>query len=149
VTVRPFNTFGPRKSARAVIPTIISQCVKDGIIRLGNLHPARDLNYVAKPVDGFVRTASSPEALGCTINIGSGREISIENLANMIGRLIGQKIEIQTETERVRPQSSEVGRLLADSTLARKTLGWEPSVSLEEGLQLATEWMREHLKWIP
>jgi len=145
VTVRPFNTFGPRQSARAVIPTIISQCLAGRTVRLGNVHPTRDLNYVANTVDGFVRAASAPDAVGRTINIGSGREMSIQDLVRMIGDLVGRTIEIQAEEERVRPKSSEVERLLADKALAKKILGWEPSVTLEEGLQLTTEWMREHL----
>lgn len=145
VTVRPFNTFGPRQSARAVVPTIISQGLREGTVCLGNVHPTRDLNYVTNTVDGFVRSASSPEAIGRTINLGSGREISIEDLVRMIGGIMGRAIEIQTEEERVRPKNSEVERLLADNTLAKKILEWEPSVTLEEGLRLTTEWMREHL----
>lgn len=145
VTVRPFNTFGPRQSARAVVPTIISQCLVGRTVRLGNVHPTRDLNYVTNTVEGLVRAGSSPEAVGCTINIGSGREVSIRDLVLTIGNLIGQTIEIQSEEERVRPKSSEVERLLADNTLAKKILKWEPSVTLEEGLRLTTEWMREHL----
>lgn len=145
VTVRPFNTFGPRQSARAVVPTIISQGLREGTVRLGNVHPTRDLNYVTNTVDGLIRAGSSPESIGRTINLGSGHEISIEDLVKIIGGLIGREIEIHTEEERVRPEKSEVERLLADNTLARKLLGWEPSVTLEAGLRLTTEWMREHL----
>jgi len=143
VTVRPFNTFGPRQSARAIIPTIITQCLTGGTVRLGNLHPTRDLNYVTDIVEGFLLAASAPAALGQTINLGSGREISIGELAQLIARLVGQPIIIESEEQRVRPDNSEVERLLADNTLARTLLGWEPVVSLEEGLERTIEWVRQ------
>ncbi len=145
VTVRPFNTFGPRQSARAVVPTIMMQCLTDTKVRLGHLTPTRDLNYVSDTVEGFVRSAVSPEAVGCTINLGSGRETSIGELARMIVALSERPLEIEQDEERMRPEHSEVERLLADNTVARQMLGWEPSVSLEEGLRLTLEWMREHV----
>jgi len=145
VTVRPFNTFGPRQSARAVIPTIISQCLNGDVVRLGNLHPTRDLNYVANVVEGFVKAASVPEAVGQTINFGSGQEISIGDLAKTIARLCGRENSIESDEQRVRPDKSEVERLLADNALARTLLGWVPAVSLEEGLTLTIDWMRQHL----
>jgi dTDP-glucose 4,6-dehydratase len=142
VTVRPFNTFGPRQSARAVIPTIISQCLAGEKVRLGNLSPMRDMNYVTDTVEAFVRAAVAPEAIGRTINVGSGREVSVENLVVMIAGLMGQTMVIEREMERVRPRGSEVERLLADNTLARAVLEWQPSVTLEEGLRLTIDWMR-------
>ena len=145
VTVRPFNTFGPRQSARAVVPTIITQCLTGGAVRLGNLHPTRDLNYVADIMEGFLLAASVPAAVGQTINLGSGREISIADLAQLVARLVGQPIAIESDEQRVRPDKSEVERLLADNTLARTLLGWEPVVSLEEGLLRMIEWMQQHL----
>ena len=145
VTVRPFNTFGPRQSARAVIPTIITQCLTDQIVRLGNLRPTRDLNFVTNTVDGFLMAASAPEAVGKSINLGSGREISIGDLAHLIGKLVGRKLTIQTDDLRLRPENSEVERLIADNTLAQRTLGWQPRVDLEEGLGLTIDWMRRHL----
>jgi dTDP-glucose 4,6-dehydratase len=145
VTVRPFNTFGPRQSARAVIPTIITQCLSGETIRLGSLHPTRDLSYVADTVEGFLLAASQPGAIGQTINLGSGHEISVGELARLIAKLAGRVISIENEAERVRPQQSEVERLLASNTLARTVLGWEPTVSLEEGLQRTIEWMQAHL----
>jgi len=145
VTVRPFNTFGPRQSARAVIPTIISQCLGGDVVRLGNLHPTRDLNYVANIVEGFLKAASIPEAIGQTINLGSGREISIGDLAKLIARLCGAENTIESDEQRVRPDKSEVERLLADSALARTLLGWVPEVSLEDGLAQTIEWMSQHL----
>ena len=145
VTVRPFNTFGPRQSARAVIPTIISQCLAGQAVRLGNLTPTRDLNYVANTVDGFVLAASTPDALGKTINLGSGREISVGELAQLIIRLVGRPVEVVSEEQRLRPENSEVERLLADPRLARQVLGWEPKISLEEGLGRTIEWMGQNL----
>jgi NAD dependent epimerase/dehydratase len=145
VTVRPFNTFGPRQSARAVIPTMISQCLSGEVVRLGNLHPTRDLNYVANIVDGFLKAASTPAAIGQTINLGSGREISIGDLAQLIARLCGKENTIEIDAQRVRPDKSEVERLLADNALAGTLLGWEPAVSLEDGLARTIEWMRGNL----
>jgi NAD dependent epimerase/dehydratase len=146
VTVRPFNTFGPRQSARAIIPTIIAQCLATETIRLGNLHPTRDLSYVADTVDGFLRSGWVPEALGQTINLGSGQEISIGALAELIARLAGQPFDIESHADRLRPDKSEVERLVADNTRARTLLGWEPTVSLEEGLVRTIEWLRQNLE---
>jgi NAD dependent epimerase/dehydratase len=146
VTVRPFNTFGPRQSARAVIPTVITQVLTGQTIRLGNLKPTRDLNYVDNTVNGFVLAASTPEAAGQTINLGSGREISIGDLAALIGRLAGNDVRIECEPERMRPEGSEVERLLASNDRARKLLAWEPAVTLEDGLSRTIEWMRGHLE---
>ncbi len=145
VTVRPFNTFGPRQSARAVIPTIITQALAGEAIRLGSLTPTRDLNYVSNTVEGFVLAAQAPEAVGQTINLGSGREISIGDLAQLVARLLGQEIRLEPDAQRVRPEQSEVERLVADNRLARQLLGWEPAVSLEEGLLATIDWFRQHL----
>jgi len=146
VTVRPFNTFGPRQSARAVIPTIITQALTDQAIRLGNLTPTRDMNYVANTVEGFLLAASTPAALGQTINIGSGREISIGDLAQLIAKLTGRAITIESDSQRIRPEKSEVDRLLADPTLAGTVLGWKPHISLEQGLEQTIVWIEEHLE---
>jgi NAD dependent epimerase/dehydratase len=145
VTVRPFNTFGPRQSTRAVIPTIMTQCLTGRTVRLGNLRPTRDLNFVANTVEGYLLAASTPAAVGQTLNLGSGREISIGDLARLIAQLTGADISIESESERLRPEKSEVERLLADSTLARKILGWEPTTTLEAGLQITLDWMKTHL----
>jgi dTDP-glucose 4,6-dehydratase len=146
VTVRPFNTFGPRQSARAVIPTIITQCLSGETIRLGNVHPTRDLNYVMDTVEGFLLAASTPAAAGQTINLGSGREISVGELAQLIGRLADRSVIIESEQQRMRPDESEVERLVADNTLARTLLGWQPTISLEDGLARTIEWIRQHLE---
>jgi dTDP-glucose 4,6-dehydratase len=145
VTVRPFNTFGPRQSARAVIPTIITQCLTGQSVRLGNLKPTRDMNFVSNTVDGYLLAGSTPAAIGQTINLGSGREISIGDLAQLIGRLVGQPMKVESDQKRLRPENSEVERLLADNTLARQLLGWSPRVTLEDGLTMTIEWLRQHL----
>lgn len=144
VTVRPFNTFGPRQSARAVVPAVITQCLTADTIRLGNLHPTRDLNYVENTVDGFVLAATAPRAVGRTVNIGSGREISVEALAHLIAGMLGRAVRIESDEGRIRPQSSEVERLVADNTQAHELLGWRPAVSLEDGLRRTIDWIRDH-----
>lgn len=146
VTVRPFNTFGPRQSARAIIPTIITQCLVGNTIRLGNLTPTRDLNYVLNTVNGFILAAEAEAAIGRTINVGSGREISIGDLAQLIARLTGRPITIESDQQRMRPEKSEVERLLAENSLARELLGWEPAITLEKGLELTIEWIKANLK---
>ncbi len=145
ITVRPFNTFGPRQSSRAVIPTIIAQALTSEKIRLGNVHPTRDLNYVANTVDGFVRAALSKSGVGWTVNLGSGVEVSVGDLAKMISRLVGKEAVIEVDEQRVRPQRSEVDRLLADNALAQSKLKWKPVVSLEQGLINTIEWMRKYI----
>jgi dTDP-glucose 4,6-dehydratase len=146
VTVRPFNTFGPRQSARAVVPTIITQCLAgNNVIRLGSLSPTRDMNYIANTVDGFLAAATSDQTVGRTFNLGSGREISVGDLAELIAGLVGKHIEIESEQERRRPEESEVNRLVCDNTLARSVLGWEPKVGLEDGLKQTIEWVKAHV----
>lgn len=144
VTVRPFNTFGPRQSARAVIPTILSQILTKNEVKLGSLTPTRDLNYVDNTVDGYLAAGRAPAAIGQTINLGSGREISIGNLAAMISRIVGRDVPVIQETDRLRPPKSEVERLLADNTLAKELLGWDPRTDLETGLARTIEWFREN-----
>jgi dTDP-glucose 4,6-dehydratase len=144
VTVRPFNTFGPRQSARAVIPTVICQLLAGESLRLGSLHPTRDFNFVENTVEGFLAAAAADAAVGRTISFGSGREISIGDLVSLLGQMIGREPRIATEAERVRPGGSEVERLLADNRLARELLGWTPAVTLEEGLERTIAWFREN-----
>lgn len=143
--LRPFNTFGPRQSARAVIPTIISQALKGGVIKLGSLAPTRDMNYVENTVDGFLAAAQHPAAVGQVINVGSGREISIGDLARLIIDLLGSKSEVVEDTQRLRPANSEVERLLCANDKARELLGWTPRVDLEEGLRRTIAWMTGNL----
>lgn len=145
VTIRPFNTYGPRQSARAVIPTIITQALTSDKVYLGNLTPRRDLTYVSDTVEGFLRAGSSRGVIGETINLGANGEVSIGDLAETIIRLIGRPVEIVIDKERFRPERSEVMRLWADNRKARQVLGWEPRVSLEDGLRWTIEWIKEHL----
>jgi NAD dependent epimerase/dehydratase len=147
VTVRPFNTYGPRQSARAVIPTIISQLLVGGRIHLGSLRPTRDLNFVENTVAGFIACAESPAAVGRTINLGSGREISIGDLAHLIASLMGVPIQIEEEDKRLRPAGSEVERLLADTKLVHELTGWQPAVTLELGLERTISWMKENMSF--
>ena len=143
--IRPFNTYGPRQSARAVIPTIITQALTKEEIFLGSLHPTRDYTYVKDVVKGFIKVAESPKSIGEVINIGSNFEISIGDLANKIFSLAGKTTEIITDPARVRPQDSEVERLWCDNTKAKRLLGWESTTSLEEGLKKTIEWISDHI----
>ena len=143
--IRPFNTFGPRQSARAVIPTIITQALTQPEIQLGNLTPRRDLNYVADTVEGFIRMAECPAAIGQVINIGSGREISIGDLAHTILELVGRDKPILCDEQRVRPAPSEVERLCADNRRAQALLGWQPHYTLHDGLARTIAWVEENL----
>jgi NAD dependent epimerase/dehydratase len=144
VTVRPFNTYGPRQSARAVLPTIITQCLSGSAVRLGSLTPTRDLNFVSDTVRGFLACASTDAAIGRTLNIGSGREISVGDLARTVAALVGVDVSIECDEQRFRPSKSEVERLLADNRLAGEVTGWKPEVTLEEGLKLTIQWFRDH-----
>jgi len=143
--VRPFNTFGPRQSARAVVPTIITQALTGGAISLGSLVPTRDMNYVSNTVDGFLAVATHPAAVGEVINIGSGREISIGDLARLIVGLTGSKSEVREDPQRIRPENSEVARLMCSYEKAKRLLGWTPKVDLEEGLRHSIDWFSRYL----
>jgi len=146
VTVRPFNTYGPRQSARAVIPTIITQCLTGDTVRLGNLAPTRDLMYVSDTVEGFLCAAQADEAaIGQTVNLGTGTGISIGDLAKKIASLTGKAVRIESDGERVRPAASEVDRLVADNRLAQKLIGWKPQVSLDDGLRQTIPWVEKNL----
>jgi NAD dependent epimerase/dehydratase len=146
VTVRPFNTYGPRQSARAVIPTIISQALTQDLIRLGNLEARRDLTYVADTVEGFLRAGEKAGVEGETFNLGTGQEVSIGELAGEILRQVGRGVQIEVDPARLRPEKSEVQRLLSDNRLASERLGWQPQVGLQEGLRRTIAWMRDHLE---
>jgi NAD dependent epimerase/dehydratase len=147
ITIRPFNTYGPRQSARAVIPTIISQ-IASGVsaIHLGSISPTRDFNFVSDTVNGFIAALSSTEAFGETINLGSGFEISIGDTVSLIAQLMNVDVTITTDESRLRPHGSEVERLCADNRKAGKLLNWEPHLSgitgLEAGLKETIEWFQ-------
>lgn len=147
VTVaRPFNTFGPRQSDRAIIPTIISQALVNGEIEIGSTTPTRDFTFVQDTVSGFIKLAESPRAIGQEINLGTGSEISIGALAQQIADMVGIEHRVASSDSRKRPSGSEVQRLLADATKARELVGWEPQVTLEEGLAATIEWVERNLE---
>lgn len=145
VTVRPFNTYGPRQSARAVIPAIITQALTQETIRLGNLDARRDLTFVSDTVEGFLKAAEAPKIEGKVLNIGTGSEVRIGDLAAEIISLVGRRVTIQVDPARLRPEKSEVQRLLADNRAAAERIGWKPQVGLQEGLQKTISWISEHL----
>lgn len=145
VTIRPFNCYGPRQSARAVIPTLITQALASEEIRLGNTSALRDFTFVSDTVAGFMKAAQVQEAVGKVINIGSGKEISIGQLAQIIINSLQSSAMVVLDETRVRPNRSEVNRLLADYRLAKETLGWEPQVSMEEGIKRTVAWIAAHL----
>ena len=146
VTVRPFNTYGPRQSTRAVIPTIITQALTRDIVELGNLEARRDLTYVSDTVRGFIDAGSVSDVEGKTFNLGVGKEVSIGQLADRIISLIGRPVRVEVDVDRLRPEKSEVQRLLSDNSHARVRLGWEPRVLLDEGLEQTINWVRQHLQ---
>jgi dTDP-glucose 4,6-dehydratase len=145
VTLRPFNTYGPRQSDRAVIPTIIAQALTQDVVHLGNLDARRDLTYVTDTVDGFIKVSAAANVEGGTYNLGAGSDISIGELAEKIIKLVGRSVKIEVDEARLRPEGSEVQRLLADNTLAKKDLGWEPRISLDEGLRQTIAWINDNL----
>lgn len=142
---RPFNTFGPRQSARAVIPTIAAQLLA-GVpaLRLGSLNPVRDFNYVADTVSGFLAVASSKRCVGEVVNVGSGRGVTIAQTAALLMRLTGARTSIRRESARVRPERSEVFKLVCANAKARRLAGWKPRWSLEEGLVRVVDYIRSH-----
>jgi NAD dependent epimerase/dehydratase len=144
VTLRPFNTFGPRQSARAVIPTIISQALTRDEVRLGSLDTWRDFTFVTDTADGFMRIATAENILGQEINIGNNAAISIGDLAEKIFSIVGKRLKIVTEPQRLRPEKSEVLKLHAANQKAKELMGWSPQVSLDEGLRLTIEWIKNH-----
>ena len=146
---RPFNTYGPRQSARAIIPTLISQMAKGAEkVKVGDLSPTRDFNFVEDTARGLLLLSQSEKTIGRTVNIGSNSEISIGDLLTLLQKLMGQKVSIQEEAERKRPAKSEVFRLWADNRLIKELAGYEPKVSLEDGLKKTIQWFQnpENLK---
>lgn len=141
--VRPFNTYGPRQSARAIIPTVLAQLFSGAEeIRVGATSPTRDFNFVTDTVGGFLAVAECDRALGHVVNIGSGREISVGNLIDLLMAISGRQAAVVSEAERLRPAGSEVERLLCDNTRAREWAGWKPEIGLEEGLRRTAAWMQ-------
>ncbi len=143
--VRPFNTYGPRQSARAVIPTIITQALSGREIRLGNVDTVRDLTFVDDTVRGFIRNAETAQTLGETVNLGTGYGVTIRELVNHVGDILGKSLEVVTENARLRPERSEVYELVSHYGKARDLMGWEPQVELREGLKRTISWIDRHL----
>jgi len=141
-TIRPFNTFGPRQSARAVIPAIISQALSRDQIELGSLSPVRDMTFVSDTVNGFIRIAEVPESVGEVINIGTGFGVTIGELATRVLTLLNMNKPIVAAEERIRPERSEVFKLICNNAKAKQLLNWTPQVSLDEGLRAVIEWIR-------
>jgi NAD dependent epimerase/dehydratase len=143
--VRPFNTYGPRQSARAVIPTIITQALSCSEIVLGSTSPTRDFTYVTDTVNGFITVAESEKTVGETINLSSNFEISIGELAEKIFTKVGRNLKIKRGRDRVRPKTSEVERLFGDNSKAKKLTGWQPRTSLDDGLETTVDWISKNL----
>jgi NAD dependent epimerase/dehydratase len=139
---RPFNTYGPRQSDRAIIPTLIAQALTRDELTIGNVTPTRDFTYVGDTVEGFIKIAESPKSVGEEINLGTGEEISIRDLVTKINELVGRDLPIRVDERRIRPTNSEVQRLCSDNRKARELVGWRPAVSLSEGLKRTIEWVR-------
>lgn len=144
VIVRPFNTYGPRQSARAVIPSVISQALTGSDIRVGSTDTTRDFNFVGDTVRGFMLCAASEAAIGEAVNIGSGREMSIAHAIEEIVRVVGRNNRLVIDEARIRPEKSEVSRLCADISKAKQLVGYEPETHFEEGLKQTIEWMADH-----
>jgi dTDP-glucose 4,6-dehydratase len=141
VVLRPFNTYGPRQSARAIIPTIISQALAGDTLRLGSLHPRRDLTFVRDTAAGMMAAATAPDAVGQTIQLGTGHAVSVGEIVERVGELIGKELHPVLDEARVRPAKSEVELLLSEPARARELLGWEPQVTLRDGLEQTIEWI--------
>jgi NAD dependent epimerase/dehydratase len=143
-TVRPFNTYGPRQSQRAIIPTIIAQALNGGVLKLGNLDPVRDLTFVTDTARGFLAAARSPRVIGEVINLGVGHGPSVRELVDKIGKLVGRSLEVEQDSARVRPEGSEVVRLISDNRKAQTLMQWTPQVDLDSGLAATIEHVRQY-----
>jgi dTDP-glucose 4,6-dehydratase len=144
--IRPFNVFGPRQSARAVIPSIITQALLRRKIKLGSVYPTRDLTFVKQSVKGFIDFAECEETVGEVVNLGSGYEVSISQVLDLVSDCLGRRIQVQTERKRIRPKNSEVERLFSDSSKAGKLFGWHPPKELKPGIERTISWFERHLK---
>lgn len=142
--VRPFNTYGPRQSARAVIPTIIAQALASDRLKLGSLHPRRDLTFVTDTAAALLAGATEPAAVGRTIQLGTGHDLTIGEVVEKVEELLGKSLEVELDDQRVRPAASEVERLISSPQLALEVLGWRPQVDLDAGLRRTIEWIEAH-----
>jgi NAD dependent epimerase/dehydratase len=143
--VRPFNTYGPHQSARAVIPTIIIQALVGDTVRLGDLEPRRDLTFVDDTVAGFIAAAKVDAAVGRTIHLGTGRDVSIGTIAELVGELLGRRLVIELDETRLRPKLSEVERLVSNPQLAKELIGWQAEVDLQTGLAETARWIEANI----
>jgi NAD dependent epimerase/dehydratase len=141
VVARPFNTYGPRQSLRAVIPTVIAQALAGGDLKLGATSPTRDFVFVADTVAGLIALAEHDEISGGTYNIATGEDISVGDVVEVVGKLLGRELTVHTDEQRLRPELSEVHQLLGDAAKLRAATGWTPATSLHDGLQAVIEWM--------
>jgi len=144
-TIRPFNTYGPRQSTRAVIPTIITQALTQNEIRLGSLDPVRDMNFVKDTAAGFVKVAESPKSIGEVINVGSGKGYTIQELVTTILQIMKVEKKIVLDEDRLRPENSEVFKLICDNTKSKNLTGWQPLYSLEEGIRETIDFISNHM----
>jgi NAD dependent epimerase/dehydratase len=144
VTVRPFNTFGPRQSARAVVPTIICQALTLDEIRIGSLNPVRDFTYVEDTAAGFVAAAKCDQAVGEVVNLGTGAGVSIGDIVGKVRERINRDVRVRTDEGRVRPEASEVLRLISDNSKAKRLMGWTPTVDFDTGLERVIDYIRTH-----
>jgi nucleoside-diphosphate-sugar epimerase len=144
VIARPFNTYGPHQSARAVVSAILIQALRGPRVRLGRLEPRRDLSFVADTVAGLLAIATADGVLGSTLQLGSGVDVSVGELVGIIGELIGSELEIELDPERVRPVASEISRLLSDPSLTTSLTGWRAEVDLRAGLQRTLSWVERN-----
>lgn len=141
VVARPFNTFGPRQSLRAVIPTVIAQALAGDVLHLGALSPRRDFVFVADTVEGLLVLAEHEAATGGTFNIATGEDVSVQDVVDLVGGLLGRELTVEGAAERMRPDKSEVHQLLGDATMLRELTGWRPRTTFRDGLALVVEWM--------
>jgi NAD dependent epimerase/dehydratase len=144
MVLRPFNTYGPRQSARAILPTIISQALAGPVVRLGSLHPRRDLTYVDDTVVGFVAAAQTPAAVGRTIQLGTGHDVSVGDLVAIVADVLGTELQIEADPARVRSEASEVLRLVSSPQRARELLGWQAEVDLRDGIARTIRWIERN-----
>jgi NAD dependent epimerase/dehydratase len=142
--VRPFNTYGPHQSARAIVPTIISQALASDTLRLGSLEPRRDLTYVTDTVAGLMAAAAVPATIGRTVQLGSGDDVSVAEIVDLVAKLLGKELTVERESKRVRPPGSEVQRLISSPQLASRLMGWQPEVGLSQGLTQTLGWISAH-----
>ena len=148
-TIRPFNTYGPRQSARAVISSIIIQALNGNIINLGQISSTRDFTYISDTINGYMKTIGNKKTIGETLNLGTSHEVSIKNLVKIIGDIMGKELIIKYDKNRLRPDKSEVNRLLSNNQKAKKILNWKPELvkhnGLKKGLSLTIEWFKNNI----